>query len=57
MVFTATEEVDATYDAYEKDIAVVSFHFERPTVFAYVRLVMRQSYSHTFFCKILAEQG
>ena len=39
VVFTATEEVDATYDAFERDIALVSFHFERPTVFAYVRLV------------------
>ena len=40
VVFTATEDVDAIYDAYERDIAVVSFHFERPTIFAYVRLVM-----------------
>ena len=32
--------MDATYDAYEKDIAVVSFHFERPTAFAYIRLVL-----------------
>ena len=40
VVFTATQDVDATYDAYEKDIAVVSFHFERPTAFAYIRLVL-----------------
>ena len=40
VVFTATNDVDATYDAYERDIAVVSFHFERPTAFAYVRLVV-----------------
>ena len=37
VIFTATEDVDALYDAYEKDIAIVSFHFERPTAFAYIR--------------------
>ena len=29
--------MDDTYDAYEKDIAVVSFYFEHPTVFEYAR--------------------
>ena len=50
VVFTATEEVDATYDAYERDIAVVSFHFERPTVFAYVRSVMSSVILKKVFC-------
>ena len=29
--------MDDTYDAYDKDIAVVSFYFEQPTVFEYAR--------------------
>ena len=32
-----TDKLDDTYDAYEKDIAVVSFYFEKPTVFEYAR--------------------
>ena len=36
-VFTATNKVDDTYDAYERDIAIVSFYFEYPTAFEYIR--------------------
>ena len=37
-IFTATNEIDATYDAYEKDIAIVSFYFEEdPAIFEYSR--------------------
>ena len=36
-VFTATNRVDDTYDAYERDIAIVSFYFEYPTTFEYIR--------------------
>ena len=39
-VFTATYDVEGTYDAYEKDIAIVSFFFEYPTVFEYTRFVI-----------------
>ena len=31
-LFTDRNELYATYDAHEKDIAVVSFYFEKPTV-------------------------
>ena len=30
---------DNSYDAYEEDIALVSFYFEEPTVFEYTRYV------------------
>ena len=36
-VFTATNKLDDTYDAYERDIAIVSFYFEYPTAFEYIR--------------------
>ena len=37
-IFTATNNIDATYDAYEKDIAIVSFFFEEePAIFEYSR--------------------
>ena len=34
-IFTA--EVDETYDAYDKDIAMVSFFFKKATMFRYSR--------------------
>ena len=36
-LFTATNDVDKTYDAYERDIAIVTFYFKNPTVFEYIR--------------------
>ena len=36
-IFTATNNYDETYDAYEKDIALVSFYFKQPTAFEYTR--------------------
>ena len=36
-IFTATYDIEGTYNAYEKDIAIVSFFFEYPTVFEYTR--------------------
>ena len=36
-IFTATKNVQETYDAYEKDIAIVSFYFKQPTAFEYTR--------------------
>ena len=36
-----TDKLDDTYDAYEKDIAVVSFYFEKPTVFEYARFMQK----------------
>lgn len=36
-VFSASYDLEDTYDAYEKDIAVVSFYFEQSTVFEYAR--------------------
>ena len=33
---------DNSYDAYEEDIALVSFYFKEPTVFEYTRHVSRQ---------------
>ena len=38
-VFTATNEDSPKYDAYQKDIAMVTFFFESPTVFEYSRQV------------------
>ena len=32
-----TDKLDDTYDAYEKDIGVVSFYFENPTVLEFGR--------------------
>jgi hypothetical protein len=40
-VFTATTDISATYDAYEKDIARVSFYFEESTAFEYTRIVKK----------------
>ena len=37
-VFSASYNLDDTYDAYERDIALVSFYFEQSTVFEYARL-------------------
>ena len=31
--------VEETYDAYERDIAIVSFYFKEATVFEYTRLI------------------
>ena len=36
-VFSASLEKNPKYDAYEKDIAMVTFFFETPTVFEYTR--------------------
>ena len=37
-VFTVANDINSTYDAYEKDIALVSFFFdEKPAVFEYIR--------------------
>ena len=36
-ILTDDDKLDGTYDAYEKDIAVVSFYFKSPTVFEYTR--------------------
>jgi hypothetical protein len=36
-VFTASLDTSATYDAYEKDIAYVTFYFEESTAFEYTR--------------------
>ena len=36
-VFSASNEDNPLYDAYEKDIAMVSFYFESITVFEYTR--------------------
>ena len=36
-IFTATKNIDETYDAYERDIAIVSFYFKQPTAFEYTR--------------------
>ena len=33
-----------SYDAYEEDIALVSFYFEEPTVFEYTRHVQETLY-------------
>ena len=37
-IFTVANDINATYDAYEKDIAIVSFYFdEKPALFEYTR--------------------
>ena len=42
-VFTATRGTEDTYDAYERDIAIVSFYFKKPTVFEYTRYMVISS--------------
>ena len=37
VVFKATNNLEDTYDAYEKDIAIASFYFEEPRAFEYTR--------------------
>ena len=37
VVFSASLENNSKYDAYEKDIAMVTFFFETPTIFEYTR--------------------
>ena len=36
-IFPAANDKAATYDAYERDIAMVSFYFESPTVLEYLK--------------------
>ena len=36
-VFPVTNDMDETYDAYEKDIAIVSFYFKEPAVLEFSR--------------------
>jgi hypothetical protein len=36
-VFTASTDTSATYDAYERDIAFVTFYFEQSTAFEFTR--------------------
>ena len=36
-VFGATNDLEGTYDAYEKDISIVSFYFEESKAFEYIR--------------------
>ena len=36
-IFSATNKKVPTYDAYEKDIAMVTFYFESPTLLEYLR--------------------
>ena len=36
-IFSAANNKAPTYDAYEKDIAMVTFFFESPTVFEYLK--------------------
>ena len=38
-IFTASRRVDQKYDAYKKDIAIVSFYFNHPSVFEYTRYI------------------
>ena len=38
-MFTVTNDVDGTYDAYENDIAIASFFFEEPVAYEYTRWV------------------
>ena len=37
IVFTEQNKVNPSYDAYEKDIATVTFFFDSPTAFVYER--------------------
>ena len=36
-LFTASIDMEETYDAFKRDIALVSFYFKNPTVFEYIR--------------------
>ena len=36
-IFPAANKKAPTYDAYEKDIATVTFYFESPTLFEYMK--------------------
>ena len=36
-VFTVTNDADETYDAYERDVAIVSFYFREPAVLEFGR--------------------
>ena len=36
-MFTASWNPEATYDAYDRDIAFVTFYFEEPNIFEYFR--------------------
>ena len=45
-VFSASYDLADTYDAYERDIAVVSFYFEQSTVFEYARFVIDKLITH-----------
>ena len=36
-----SNNVDDTYDAYEKDIAIASFYFDEPIAYEYTRQVIR----------------
>ena len=38
-LFTASIDMEETYDAFERDIALVSFYFKNPTVFEYIRWI------------------
>ena len=38
-MFTESNDIDDTYDAYEKDIAIASFFFEEPVAYEYTRSV------------------
>ena len=40
-MFRGVHDPDETYDAYEKDITVVSFYFKEPRVFEYARHVLK----------------
>ena len=42
VLFRGVHDQDETYDAYEKDITVVSFYFKEPRVFEYARCVSIQ---------------
>ena len=36
-IFGATNDLEGTYDAYEKDISIVSFYFEDSKASEYIR--------------------
>ena len=36
-LFTVSIDMEETYDAFKRDIALVSFYFKNPTVFEYIR--------------------
>ena len=38
-------DVDDTYDAFEKDIAIASFYFEEPTAYEYTRYAIPNYYT------------